>query len=134
MWVGEGENDDAKRAANHDMQEKGLNRHGDGRSRGPRKPRSEQPSAPVGEQVSAPAPAQLAPGSSTGQAQDEGERGPRKRRRRRGGRRVEGAAPQAGTVAATVPASTPAAAQPSLLTRIGRGLKSLVTRSPSKQH
>jgi ATP-dependent RNA helicase RhlB len=105
-----------------------------GESRGPRKPRSEQPSAPVGEQVSAPAPAQLAPGSSTGQAQDEGERGPRKRRRRRGGRRVEGAAPQAGTVAATAPASTPAAAQPSLLTRIGRGLKSLVTRSPSKQH
>ena len=113
----------------------GGSRSGENRGpRPPRKPRSEQPSAPVDEQASAPAQAQLAPGSSTGQAQDEGERGPRKRRRRRGGRRVEGAAPQAGTVAANVPASTPAAAQPSLLTRIGRGLKSLVTRSPSKQH
>jgi ATP-dependent RNA helicase RhlB len=64
----------------------------------------------------------------------EGERGPRKRRRRRGGRRVEGAAAQTGAAAAS-PASSPAStAEPSLLTRIGRGLKSLVTRSPSKQH
>ena len=66
-------------------------------------------------------------------AQAEGEQAPRKRRRRRGGRRVDAAAPQpaAAPVAASTPAST---AQPSLLSRIGRGLKSLVTRSPSKQH
>ena len=61
------------------------------------------------------------------------EHAPRKRRRRRGGRRVDGAAPQPAAAPAT--AATPtAAAQPSLLSRIGRGLKSLVTRSPSKQH
>ena len=103
-----------------------------GESRGPRKPRSEQPPAAVGEQVSAPAQAQLAPVSSTGQAQDEGERGPRKRRRRRGGRRIENGTQQA-TTAVAAPVSTPAT-EPSLLARIGRGLKSLVTRSPSKQH
>ncbi|HET7126019.1 MAG TPA: ATP-dependent RNA helicase RhlB, partial [Lysobacter sp.] len=93
--------------------------------RPPRKPRSEQPPTAVlpGE---APVQPQLALG--------EGERGPRKRRRRRGGRRVEGAVPQTGAAAAS-PASSPAPnAEPSLLARIGRGLKSLVTRSPSKQH
>ena len=92
--------------------------------RPPRKPRSEQPSTQLGEQASAPAQAQLALG--------EGERGPRKRRRRRGGRRIENGTQQA-TTAVVTPVSTPAA-EPSLLARIGRGLKSLVTRSPSKQH
>ena len=105
-----------------------------GESRGPRpqrKPRSGQPSTPVSE---APVQLQLAPASSTAQALAEGEHAPRKRRRRRGGRRVDGAAQQA-TATATPQASKPApATQPSLLTRIGRGLKSLVTRSPSKQH
>ena len=91
--------------------------------RPPRKPKTEQPSAQAGE---APVQPQL--------ALDEGERGPRKRRRRRGGRRVDGATPQPAPAAATAPASVPAATQPSLLSRIGRGLKSLVTRSPSKQH
>ena len=90
--------------------------------RPPRKPRSEQPSAQASE---SPVQPQL--------ALAEGEHAPRKRRRRRGGRRVDGAAPQ--PAAAPVAASTPATAtQPSLLSRIGRGLKSLVTRSPSKQH
>jgi ATP-dependent RNA helicase RhlB len=93
--------------------------------RPPRKPRSEQPPTAV-QPGEAPVQPQLALG--------EGERGPRKRRRRRGGRRVEGAAAQTGAAAAS-PASSPAStAEPSLLTRIGRGLKSLVTRSPSKQH
>ncbi|MFT3897323.1 MAG: ATP-dependent RNA helicase RhlB [Thermomonas sp.] len=102
----------------------GGNRSGESRGpRPPRKPRAEQPSTQE-------PPAQAAQAQV---AAAEGERGPRKRRRRRGGRRVEGASPQPGTAAATAPVATPAA-QPSLLARIGRGLKSLVTRSPSKQH
>ncbi|NUS61564.1 MAG: ATP-dependent RNA helicase RhlB, partial [Lysobacter sp.] len=69
------------------------------------------------------------------------ERAPRKRRRRRGGRRLEGAdalqAPVATPQAATP--GTPAASgsadvRPSLLARIGKGLKSLVTRAPRSQH
>jgi ATP-dependent RNA helicase RhlB len=91
--------------------------------RPPRKPRAEQPAAQE-------SPAQAQPQAVPAK----GEHAPRKPRRRRGGRRVEGATPQPGTVAASAPAATPASAQPSLLSRIGRGLKSLVTRSPSKQH
>ncbi|MGO4263773.1 ATP-dependent RNA helicase RhlB [Lysobacter sp. TAB13] len=93
----------------------------------------------------------------------EGERAPRKRRRRRGGRRIEGAeganpAQDAGASAAVAkpssagaprpqsakpaaskpaaPAAAPAAgdAKPSLLGRIGRKLKSLVARPPRTQH
>ncbi|MFC7302587.1 ATP-dependent RNA helicase RhlB, partial [Cognatiluteimonas weifangensis] len=84
-----------------------------------------------------------------------GERAPRKRRRRRGGKRLEGAEaatasrPQAtvparaaaevvATRVAPRPAAAPAGAdkpgESSLLTRIGRGLKSLVTRAPRSQH
>ncbi|GAA5001035.1 ATP-dependent RNA helicase RhlB [Pseudoluteimonas lycopersici] len=98
----------------------------DGENRGPRPPRKPRPEAPATAAAETPAQAQLP-------LADGEQRPPRKRRRRRGGRRVEGAAPQSGATAAAPPA-TPAAAQPSLLTRIGRGLKSLVTRSPSKQH
>jgi ATP-dependent RNA helicase RhlB len=84
----------------------------------------------------------------------EGERAPRKRRRRRGGKRLEGAEAavqhvvggDASTVRAPVQkAATKAASKaaskagggetaPSLLARIGRGLKSLVTRAPRSQH
>jgi ATP-dependent RNA helicase RhlB len=83
----------------------------------------------------------------------EGERAPRKRRRRRGGKRIEGAEAAAmpqqakgpSEVVATRVAPRPAAArsgtdkggtagEPSLLSRIGRGLKSLVTRAPRSQH
>src|SRR5690606_14958610 len=73
---------------------------------------------------------------------------PRKRRRRRGGRKLENGesvqAQQAGAEssarptkpkAASRPAATaPAASSPSLLSRIGLGLKRLVTRAPSNQH
>ena len=82
-----------------------------------------------------------------------GEHAPRKPRRRRGGRRIDGAdvaapANASNTIApgkatqvtankpgarAAGPAST-AAAQPGLLGRIGRGLKSLITRAPRSQH
>ena len=66
----------------------------------------------------------------------EGERPARKRRRRRGGQRLENGDATQSSSQKPVQAAKPAAsdAQPSLLSRIGRGLKSLVTRSPSKQH
>ena len=96
-------------------------------SRGPRPPRKPRPEA----QAAASA------GEAQPQAQlplAEGEqRPPRKRRRRRGGRRIEAAAPQQAAATVATPKTAPAA-QPSLLSRIGRGLKSLVIRSPSKQH
>jgi ATP-dependent RNA helicase RhlB len=80
------------------------------------------------------------------------DRAPRKRRRRRGGKRLEGAESAAipqqakgpSEVVATRVAPRPAplrasadkgaAGEPSLLSRIGRGLKSLVTRAPRSQH
>ncbi|UTA54558.1 ATP-dependent RNA helicase RhlB [Lysobacter soli] len=77
------------------------------------------------------------------------ERAPRKRRRRRGGRRIEGAeaATQATAPAQAAPKSptqvhaqkaAKAAAKDGdklgLLHRIGRGLKSLISRSPRSQH
>ncbi len=71
----------------------------------------------------------------------EGERAPRKRRRRRGGRKLEGGEGMTQNVAAKAPSkptakSAPVSsdASPSLLTRIGRGLKKLVTRAPRAQH
>jgi ATP-dependent RNA helicase RhlB len=66
----------------------------------------------------------------------EGERPARKRRRRRGGQRLENGEAIAQAPASVAASATPGSqsAQPSLLSRIGRGLKSLVTRSPSKQH
>ena len=75
------------------------------------------------------------------------DKAPRKRRRRRSGKPVEGAvantSPNAGNVQAVAQAKraleTPAPAavatgKDSLISRIGRGLKSLVTRGPSRQH
>ena len=105
----------------------GGSRSGEGRGpRPPRKPRPEPAQATGKTGEKAPVQPQLALAEGD-------EHAPRKRRRRRGGRRVDGAAPQ--PAAAPVTAATPTAAgQPSLLSRIGRGLKSLVTRSPSKQH
>jgi ATP-dependent RNA helicase RhlB len=108
-------------------------------SRPPRKPRDVAAPAQDNKPVAAAA------------AVVEGERAPRKRRRRRGGMRIEGEAAggsapsrELPTPASRVPAlrqaSTPPPAasssetKPSLLSRLGRGLKSLVTRSPSNQH
>ena len=122
---------------------------GGSRERGPRKPRAAgiaAAAAPTG----APAPAAAVAVAAT----EEGERAPRKRRRRRGGKRVEGgegSAPQAatngngnaprGSGRHPAPAPKPrrdaepgGASQPSLLSRIGRGLKSLVTRGPRSNH
>ena len=112
---------------------------GERRERGPRPPRKPRPEGeaataattsptPAGSPVADPAQAPRA----------EGERPARKRRRRRGGRPVEGAeATRVPAIEAAKPTPSPAAAPagtPSLLTRIGRGLKSLVTRAPRGQH
>jgi len=77
----------------------------------------------------------------------EGERGPRKPRRRRGGRRIDGGegtnpvnqavraleTPAPVAVGATA-AKSGGDAKPSLFSRIGRTLKSLVTKPPRSQH
>jgi ATP-dependent RNA helicase RhlB len=103
---------------------------GERRERGPRpprKPRVEGETATVAVATEAPATPKPAPA--------EGERPARKRRRRRGGQRLENGEAGAQLQGAAAPSATATpAAQPSLLSRIGRGLKSLVTRSPSKQH
>jgi ATP-dependent RNA helicase RhlB len=137
--------------------EGGPRRGGDGhRERAARPPRkAEAARAEAGEAMqSAAGAAQQAFVTAPGV---EGERAPRKRRRRRGGKRIENgdAAVQhvvggdASTVRAPAasahkPAHKPAAkpagksagaeTAPSLLARIGRGLKSLVTRAPRSQH
>ncbi len=123
----------------------GERRSGEGR--GPRPPRKPRVEGAEGDAAAAPKPAvaQVQP------AVAEGDAPARKRRRRRGGRRLEGAEGAAQAQAAApqqpakpaapkyVPANKSAAAataadKTSLLSRIGRGLKSLVTRTPSKQH
>jgi len=121
-----------------------------GTPRPPRKPRVE------GEAVSDAAKVAAAVGTGASPAA-EGERAPRKRRRRRGGRRIDGAEGSANPAQAAqpaaaaggpkaVPANKPAAkpaiaaqpaqpqGQPSLLSRISRKLKSLVARPPRSQH
>lgn len=108
------------------------------RERGPRPPRKpDAPRAPA-----APATVAAAPIAAV-----EGERGPRKPRRRRGGRRIEGGeavaqnasnAPRTPKPATNKPVPSNAAASDrasgSLLSRIGQGLKKLVTRAPRTQH
>ncbi|MET3928526.1 ATP-dependent RNA helicase RhlB [Lysobacter sp. OAE881] len=113
----------------------------EGAPRGERKPRPQ----PV---VDAAAQAHQAVEAATPPTGD-AERAPRKRRRRRGGRRIEGAeaATQAAAPAQAAPKSptqvhaqkaAKAAAKDGdklgLLHRIGRGLKSLISRSPRSQH
>jgi ATP-dependent RNA helicase RhlB len=119
------------------------------RERAPRPPRT--PDAVV--QAAKPAAAAPVTASANAAVLAEGERAPRKRRRRRGGKRIEGAEAAAmpqqakgpSEVVATRVTPRPAplragadkggtASEPSLLSRIGRGLKSLVTRAPRSQH
>lgn len=111
--------------------------------RGERKPRPE--TAASGPGSSAPETAASAPDAAPAVVADT-ERAPRKRRRRRGGRRIEGngeaAAPAVAAQgkASHVPAQKPAAhaaaqgEQSGLLHRLGRKLKSLITRAPRSQH
>ncbi|MFD0738760.1 ATP-dependent RNA helicase RhlB [Lysobacter koreensis] len=174
--------DDARRGGGSGRSGSGPSRSG-GRSDGARRseggPRSERPrrapaasSAPAAADAAIAAPAVPRPPRAVadpaaphaGSPALEGEHAPRKRRRRRGGKRIEGAdtaVPLAGNavaaaakpnvpgkttqVAANKPAANkPAAratdhassadAKPGLFGRIGRGLKSLVTRAPRSQH
>jgi ATP-dependent RNA helicase RhlB len=106
-----------------------------GDSRGPRPPRKPRVEGDVAAPVVAAAPVAPTPTPAPAAAV-EGERPERKRRRRRGGQRLEnGEANTQAQQASPAAASTASpGSQPSLLARIGRGLKSLVTRSPSKQH
>ena len=115
---------------------------GERRERGPRPPR--KPRVEGEEMAAAPAPAAATQAPSSQAAMAEGERPARKRRRRRRGRPLEGGdagagqqtAKSAAKPSAPSPQQAPAAGgdKPSLFSRIGRGLKSLVTRSPSSQH
>ncbi len=110
-------------------------RTGEQRRSGPRKPK------PTGETAAVTKPAAAAP-TPTPAALDEHEHPTRKRRRRRRGRPLEGDAVQTTADGVTKPtfvrpikadASKPAEA-PSLFSRIGRGLRTLIGRSPGKHH
>ncbi|MCC7248844.1 MAG: ATP-dependent RNA helicase RhlB [Lysobacter sp.] len=121
--------------------------------RGPRPPRDAQAQASNGDAHPAAAaiPASPAPNAAIAQAPDS-ERAPRKRRRRRGGMRIDGGDASAQAVDQAVRAlETPAAVpvgnsakaggdakssqgKPSLFSRIGHKLKSLVTKPPRSQH
>lgn len=114
---------------------------GERRERTPRPPR-EADAAPK------PAVAQVAAAAAIPNAA-EGERGPRKPRRRRGGKRIDGGAdstnpvsqavraletPAAVSVGGTQPAKSAGESKPSLFSRLGNKLKSLVTKPPRSQH
>jgi ATP-dependent RNA helicase RhlB len=120
---------------------RGPRRGGDGearRERGPRQPRktdamAQKPAAPAAAQPAVPTDPVLAADPA---------RPPRKRRRRRGGRKLEGAdaaqrpangAPSGNGKPKVAPAMAPSEST-SLLSRIGQGLKRLVTRAPRSQH
>ena len=111
---------------------------GERRERGPRPPRDAN---------AAPKPDIAAAAATAIPNAAEGERGPRKPRRRRGGKRIdggEGANPVNQAVRALetpAPVAVGAAstksggdAKPSLFSRIGRTLKSLVIKPPRSQH
>jgi ATP-dependent RNA helicase RhlB len=127
----------------------GRSGSGGSRERQPRKPRAAGIAASAAP-TSMPAPAPTPAGVAAAPAAAQGEHAPRKRRRRRGGKRIEGAdavqqrsgsgqevTTPRGSGRHPAPAPKPQAGgtgEPSLLSRIGRGLKSLVTRAPRSQH
>ncbi|TDK27157.1 ATP-dependent RNA helicase RhlB [Luteimonas aestuarii] len=126
---------------------RGPRRSGEGearRERGPRPPR--KPGAAVPKPVEQAAAPVAAPVSSDPTLAADPSRPPRKRRRRRGGRKLEGAegtsgsgqgssAAKAAAPAGPKPKAAPAPVESSsLLSRIGQGLKRLVTRAPRNQH
>lgn len=103
------------RGRSGERREGGSRSSQDGKPRPPRGPRPEQAaSKPVHPAVAANA-----------EAKPEGERAPRKRRRRRHGRPLEGADAVATPIAAPAPVATPANTGDSFLTRLGRKVKSL---------
>jgi ATP-dependent RNA helicase RhlB len=113
--------------------------------RPPRPPRKVEEGTPV---AAVAMPAAITAGAVPTAA--DADRAPRKRRRRRGGRKLEGAEampqvqpvnppvqrqkPTAQVVATRAPAKPGAATEPSLLSRIGHGLRKLVKRAPRTQH
>ncbi|HEV8695249.1 MAG TPA: ATP-dependent RNA helicase RhlB [Lysobacter sp.] len=112
------------------------------RGQGPRRERTQgegQTPRPPRAERAAPQPAasqQAAPQHTAVASAGDVERAPRKRRRRRGGRKIEGADAQIANASVNTQNKTavPAAEKSGLLARIGRGLKKLVTRAPSAQH
>ncbi len=143
--------EDAKRGGGRGGRGERSGTGGRGERRGPRKegegsggerrrggPRSDRPDAAKPDAAASPAVAQA----------EGADKPPRKRRRRRGGKPVDGVAgnanangntqaPRQAKRASDVPAvkvAAPAGEKSSLLSRIGRGLKSLVTRGPSRTH
>ena len=147
--------DEAKRGGGRSGSRSGGGRGRDGErsERRERRPRAEG-DAPRGERkprtprVAADANEATSPIPQTAANIDSPDKAPRKRRRRRRGKPVDGAAANNGNAANVqtvaqakraldVPAvkvETPAPRDGSLIARIGRGLKSLVTRGPSRQH
>ncbi len=139
--------DDARRGGGRSG---GGSRSPGGRSAGAAGPRRSEaapprtPRPPRKVEDAAPAPQPVAAAAAVPAASDV-ERAPRKRRRRRGGKPVESAsgAIQMPTPSQNVTREIKATSakkqpggesEPSLLARIGRGLKSLVTRAPRSQH
>ncbi|TDK30619.1 ATP-dependent RNA helicase RhlB [Luteimonas terrae] len=132
---------------------------GEGRGeRGPRKPRTPRPEVAAEDAAAAPAKPVVDAAGAVAQAMPDESRPPRKRRRRRGGKKVEGAegtAPQGNEAKSAEsrprgnggnggkgprevrPTQRPAPAAaaekaPSLLSRIGRGLRRLVSGGDSR--
>jgi ATP-dependent RNA helicase RhlB len=115
--------------------------------RPPRPPRKVEEGTPV---TAVAMPAAITASAVPVAADADADRAPRKRRRRRGGRKLEGAEampqvqpvnppvqrqkPTAQVVATRAPAKPGAATEPSLLSRIGHGLRKLVKRAPRTQH
>ena len=144
--------EDAKRGGGRGGRTERSGAGGRGPSRGPRKEgegsggerrrRGPRPDAEQADAAGAPVAANVQAGDP--------DKAPRKRRRRRRGKPVDGATTTANANANPSPAkaapakrapdasgdktAAPTGPQGSLLSRIGRGLKSLVTRGPSRQH
>ncbi len=122
---------------------RGPRRSGEGeprRERTPRPPRKTEAATDAVANATPATPAVVADASAAPAA--DATRSPRKRRRRRGGRKLEGGEAAAqrpangqSTASAGKPKPAPAPVEsPSLLSRIGQGLKRLVTRAPRNQH
>jgi ATP-dependent RNA helicase RhlB len=128
----------------------GSSRAGSSAAHGGRSERGTRPARKPAAATHAPMPASPTPvavAAATAPAMlADSERAPRKPRRRRSGKRIEDVASAPATPARAQPSAqviatrvTPkpsiaGADAPSLLSRLGRGLKSLVTRAPRSQH
>jgi ATP-dependent RNA helicase RhlB len=128
----------------------GSSRAGSSAAHGGRSERGTRPARKPAAATHAPMPASPTPvavAAATAPAMlADSERAPRKPRRRRSGKRIEDVASAPATPARAQPSAQVIATRvtpkpgitdadaPSLLSRLGRGLKSLVTRAPRSQH